>query len=392
MSAPVFLSSRWKYGGPRLEVDELDRHLRLCGVPVWRDVRELGAGGVNEDEVWRAITETCCGLVLYFSDDVPLSWFINSVELRAVRQRRDRDQSFFVTALFDGVDRSAIERLRQETGLDVRAFQGLVLESGRPVGEQLQRFAAQVLDRYLASQEPPFRARVATRDEISFEEEAHVHLNWDGLLGDDETPLDPAGPAELKGAARVLRESLERRSGERELTLTGTAHLSAAFLLGWEFRETTGWKLDCEHPRVPVRTEIVAADAQGWNVTVSPSQNDSDLLVARIGISQDPDEAVRAHRAGEAAARAELVLTPPPGTIRKVSLDGVDLASLGSAVIAAIQAARDQYGVRRTDLYLACPWTFATQLGWMFASLGQLRVLEATPDKTTYYDEALVLP
>jgi hypothetical protein len=392
MASPVFMSSRWGGDAPRPEVAALDRQLRLRGVPVWRDVRELGAGGLNEQEARRALSEVCCGVVLYFTDDLFESWFIGSVELEAIRYRRDRDPDFFVAAVFDGVDRGAVERLQTESGVDVRAFQGLYLDPGQSAPDQLCAFAAGLLGRYLRGGAPPITAKAETRDAIPYSDPALLHLNWDGLLGDDENPLDPAASAQLKAAIRDVREQLEASFSERELVLSGTMHLSAAFLVGWEFRETTGWTLRCQHARTGVETRMAAADAQGWTLPCSESQNDSQLAVIRIGVSQDPAAAVLTRRRDQPPARAQLALTPPDGTASKVSLDEVDSNALAAAVIAQLAQARGRLGISTSELYLACPWTFAVQLGWMFGSVGEVRVYEATADKTTYYDNAIIVP
>ena len=46
--------------------------------------------------------------------------------------------------------------------------------------------------------------------------------------------------------------------------------------------------------------------------------------------------------------------------------------ALAAAVVAAVQQARRERNVERTELYLACPWTLALVLGWHFASLGSV--------------------
>jgi SMODS-associated and fused to various effectors sensor domain len=392
MAAPVFLSSRWRDGSPRAEVDELDRQLRLRGVPIWRDVRELGAGGVNEDAAWRALTEECCGAVLYLSDDLFESWFISSVELKAIRHRLARDRDFFVAVVFDGVDGVTIERLQRESGVDAKAFQGLFLARGRAAVEQLRPFAGDLLHRYLSRCQAPITITVATREAIPLSDEALLHLNWDTLLGGDTTggTVDTGG--ELKRAVADVRARLEARFAKRELILGGRMHLSAAFLIGWEFREPTGWTVLADHRRAAVRTEMVEADEQGWSLVLSPTQNDSEVLVIQVAIAQDPSEAVLTHRGGKPPARAQLAVIPPGGSPSKVSLADTDSNGLGAAVVAAVQEARARFGVCRSDLYLATPWAFAVQLGWMFGSLGEVAVFEATADKTTYYDDPIVLP
>src|SRR5215204_479621 len=127
MAVPIFLSYRWVDGVAPARGEILDREMRLRGVPVWRDVRELGAGGLNEVVAADALRDLSCGCVLYFTEAVLDSWFIKSVELAAVRHRIERDGDFFVTAVFDGVDSEQSEILRREIGVDPGDYQGIVI-------------------------------------------------------------------------------------------------------------------------------------------------------------------------------------------------------------------------------------------------------------------------
>jgi hypothetical protein len=289
-------------------------------------------------------------------------------------------------------DGAAIKRLQRESGIDAKAFQGLFLKPESDAIDQLRPFAREILDRYLSLCEGPVSATVATRDLISRGDEALLHLNWKGLLGDDAAPPAPEATDELKSAISDVRAGLEGRFGVGELALGGRMHLSAAFLIGWEFREPTGWTVLCQHERAPTRTELVAAHEQGWNLNLRSSQNGSNVVVVEVAISQDPAGAVLAHRASAEPARAEFVVLPPEGTPSKTALAETDSNALAAAIVAQIQQARARFGVSRSDLYFACPWTFALQLGWMFGSLGQAAVFEAVADKSTYYDDAIVLP
>lgn len=392
MARPVFLSSAWRAGEPHPNAAGLDAQLRFRGVPIWRDVRDLGAGGANEEVAREAITGLCSGLVLYFNRPVLDSWFISSVELRAVRQRLDRDPDFFVAALFDGTGGDQARELAETVGVDMRAFQGYDLDPEPAPEPQLREFADQLLDRYLSRAENRTRIRVATRDEVAWVDESSLQLNWGGLLGDDDTPPRDGAWGEIRSAVRAVRQGLQRAGDERSLAVSGSIHLSAAFAIGWEFREATGWGIECEHPRAPAATEAINGDPQGWHLRTLSSQNDSDELVVRVGMAKDPADAVRHHRRTTEPRRAEISLLPPDGSAARTAADDIDLNALAAALVGEIQSARSDYGVARTELYLACPWSFALLLGWHFASSGRVRVWEATADKSTYYDDPLSLP
>jgi hypothetical protein len=391
MASPLFLSYGWSNGSPPPVAEELDRMLRLRGVPMWRDLRDLGAGGLNEEVAGAAIRDECCGCILHFTEQVLDSWFIGSVELEAVRHRLDRDEGFFLAAVFDGVGEEQIESLENEAGLNLRAFQGLFLDPDKDTDEQLEVFSGQLLRRYLRDVEigQP-TARVDSWGRIPWSDVAPIQLNWAGE--DGRNGQIPADWEALRRATADLRAALGELTTERLLHVSGNVHLAAAFLIGWEFRETTGWTIEADHPRAGVTVTATRPDPQGWTITPLPSQNDSGLIVVRVCASADCSRAVRTHRAEMDRARLELAVFPPNGEAGRFSADELDLNGLAAAIVASIRTCRERHGVEETELYLASPWTLALTLGWNFASSGALVVHEATADKSTYHPTPLRLP
>jgi hypothetical protein len=384
MASPLFLSYGWRDGAPPEVAEKLDRALRLRGVPMWRDLRDLGAAGLNEEIASATIREECCGCVLHFTERVVDSWFIGSVELEAVRHRLDRDEDFFLTAVFDGVGEEQIASLERDVGLNLRSFQGLFLDSAGDLDEQVDRFSGELLRRYLNTLAPGQAVvRIDTWGQIPWSDPAPIQFNW---MGEDRGQgLLPVEWEALKPAVADLRAALSERDRGRLLRLSGNAHLAAAFLVGWEFRETTGWSIAAEHPRAPVTLIATPPDEQGWTLRTLPAQNESDSIVVRICASADCSRAVRNHRAGMDRARVELAVFPPDG-------EAVDQNGLASAIVDSIRTSRENQGVSVTELYLACPWTLALSLGWNFGSSGSLVVHEATADKSTFHPTPLRLP
>jgi len=68
-------------------------------------------------------------------------------------------------------------------------------------------------------------------------------------------------------------------SDGRVLRIGGCVHLSAAFLVGYTFREPTGWKIEALHRRGTVKIASIAAHDGDWRIVPRPAQNESDELV-----------------------------------------------------------------------------------------------------------------
>jgi hypothetical protein len=391
MASPLFLSYGWREGAPPEVAEKLDRALRLRGVPMWRDLRDLNAGSLNEEIAGTAIREDCCGCVLHCTEDVLDSWFIGNVELEAVRHRLDRDETFFVAVVFDEVSEEQITSLERRTGLNLRSYQGLFLDSVADLDAQIDCFAGELLRRYLTTLSPDEAvAKIDSWGQIPWGDPAPIQLNWTGEDGGQGLLPDEWGA--LKSAIADLRTALLSHSRQRLLHISGNVHLSAAFLIGWEFRETTGWTIAADHPRAPVTLAATPPDEQGWTLRILPSQNDSASIIVRVCASADCSRAVRTHRAEMNRARVELAIFPPDGEAGRFSVKEVDQNGLASAISASIRTSREKYEVNTTELYLACPWTLALSLGWNFASNGPLVVHEATADKGTYHPNPLRIP
>ena len=390
MARPLFLSYRHTDTGPPEEVALLDRELRHRGVPVWRDVRDLFAGGQNETEARSALSEDCSGCVLYFTEEVLDSWFITSVELDEVRRRLERDPDFFIAAIFDGVAGEQSEALGQLTGVDPHDYQGLILPAGEDREACLREFSADLLRRYLTTLPAgELSVRADSWNEIAWSAPEPLQLNWSGV--DAGLGHLPSDWRLLKGALAHLRAALTGHQ-ERRLQIAGNLHLSAAFLLGWEFRETTGWTIAAEHPRAALTTAVAPADPQDFSLVSRPTQNDSEELVVCVCASADCTRSVLRHRSAEHPARAQLTVFPPDARPGRQSLDRVDLMGLAAAILAAVRGLREDLGIGTTHLFLACPWTLALALGWSMASCGALIVHEAHADKSGYHPDPLQLP
>ena len=224
--------------------------LRLRGVPIWRDRREMTFGAYNEDRAREGIEQICSGFAFYYTDAVLESNFILKIELRAMdaRRRRGTPPSFFAGAVLrraGGFEAAAAELARAAGGINLGTALGAHVSS-EDFEADLRCAANAILDAYLQSGlegEPVIR--IETRGEIPNSEDAPLHLCWCPPL-DHDIVRYPEGvwERELLPALADLHKALERADAPRRLRVRGRLHLSAAFVLGWEFRQPSGWSLE----------------------------------------------------------------------------------------------------------------------------------------------------
>lgn len=388
MARPLFLSYAWADEG---EVDQLEMLLRLRGIPVWRDRREMTFGTYNEDRAREGIDSICSGFALYYTDAVLDSDFILKVELPAMdkRRRRGAPPPFFAGAVLrraGGFESAAAELARATGGINLGTALGAHVSS-EDFDADLRRAANAILDAYLESEldgEPAIR--IETRGEVPNSEEVPLHLCWCPLL-DHDIALHPEQlwDRQLLPALADLHEALDRADSPRLLRVRGRLHLSAAFALGWEFRQPSGWSLELEHEFVPANTSIFGVQDHGWRMNIEPGPLDGEeRLLVCLHATQDVAEAMREHRRALPPARATLHVYPPSGEPARDAVDLAQANSLAAGIAEEINRARREHQTTETHLYLACPWPLAALLGWHLSSSGRLVMHEPDVARSSY--------
>lgn len=388
MARPVFISYAW--GEPHeAEADRLDHLLRLRGVPVWRDRRDMGFGGYHGESVRDAIANDCSGFAVYLTEPALASKFIKDVELRAMADRRNRDRSFFHGAVCRTPDvRDWLTRVQETTGIDLGGALAHPWDDGLDDDANLAAAANRIMAEYLARewQEGPAELVVETRNVLPWREDGLLHLGWHPPLAHAMDAHDPSvWGGGILPALRDIRTGLDLHRTSRRLRVRGSLHLSAALALGYEFRKPGPWDLELIDRGGAVWCSDGGSSTppDDWNIVATPNNaSNAGTLAVVVHATHDIGPAFRRHQAASGPARCEIHVSPPSSSNQSISPD--DGNRIAGGIADAVRAARSRYDIERTDIYLACPWTLAALLGWHLASTGPLRSYEATQDRLSY--------
>ena len=390
MASPLFFSYAW---ADAKEADLLDTLLRVRGVPIWRDRRQMTFGTYNQDQARRGIAELCSGFALYNTDAVLASDFILNVELPTMdaRSRAGPPPPFFAGVIqrrqvpFE----QALGELRDAAaGIELGAAFGAPLDAAE-LEAGLRKTANAILAGYLAQelvQGDEVTLRIETRGEVPNSDPSLLHLCWSPPLHHDPE-LHPAEvwPRELLPALADLHTALESAGAPRRLRIAGNMHLSAALALGFEFRQPSGWALEIDHEFVPTATALVEPDAHGWRLNLQPGAPGAEgRLVVCLHATQDVADAMHRHGRDLPPAAATLHIYPPSGRPGRTSVDPASANALAAAIAERINSARREHGTTSTHLYVACPWPLATLLGWHLSSSGHLVMHEPDVERGSY--------
>ena len=363
----------------------------------------MGRGNYMQPQVENAIETECSGFELLCSPRSLKSTFVTDIELPAMERRRASDQAFFASASFLRFSiKTATERLAHTPGAALTATLGKQLREDR-VASDLGEAAEGVLSAYLRTlPQETLRLRIETFDPLPWRDESDLQLAWwpsghDGRIGhrsliDRVLHRRPRGADardawqdDLLPGLHSLKSALVTSAKPRSLRVRGNVILSAGLALGFEFRQPTGWSLELEHAHLPCKTALEEPDDCGWSLNVEdrPPAPDGTLVVC-VSATHDVRSAVQRHRQSSGlTTRAELHVVPPGGPGR-LSLESASANRLAAKIADEIRVQIQRNRTIQTDLYMACPWTFAVLIGWHLAQSGRVVAYELTPDCRSY--------
>lgn len=236
---PVFIS--YKHSQQSL-VEGLDAILRDHGVPIWRDVRDLGPDPL-EQQIRDDLEDSnlSAGLVV-ISRDVTESPVILNLELPGLHDRwREDDEFFVVVVLCPGIDYDEAKRILAEVesvydlsrwymeSLDEEANSGLPPGIIDVVEAVLER-RIQCIHEALAT-DHPFNCSIDTYGPPSHQDELAMSIDWSPHFSDG-FPSQKIWQARLLPALQRTVDNIQKNAPGRSLRFRGRAHLPAAFSLG----------------------------------------------------------------------------------------------------------------------------------------------------------------
>lgn len=306
--------------------EKLEIALRNHGVPVWRDVHDIGPDPLEQQIREDLQDPNLAGGVAIVSRDVTQSPVILKTELPGLHQRwRDDDDFFVVVALCPDVDYDEAEAILSQTespyDLSHWYMESLEIEEEAPNSPSvIGRIINSVLDRLgrnqqTSSQLPslddvidavlerrlqrvhnhlppnsPVECSLDTYSKPSYDIQQAVSIDWSPHF-DDSIPDESLWNKQLLLALRTTIDYLQQETPGRELRFRGRAHLPAVFSLGCCLPETRGistaWmQRDQDANFTPWRLDLNSEDSGLESNLEAIDRTASDLAVL-VNITDD---------------------------------------------------------------------------------------------------------
>jgi len=266
----VFIS--YKHSQQNL-AEKLEIALRNHGIPVWRDVHDVGPDPLEQQIREDLQDSNLAGGIAIISSDVTQSPVILKTELPELHKRwRSDDEFFVVVVLAPGVDYDEAESIlsKAESPYDLSHWymESLDVEEtssssaiGRIINSILDRLGQNqktssqlppvdavvdaVLERRLQcihnhlSSNSPVECSLDTYGKPSHDIQLAVSIDWSPHF-DDGIPDRSIWADQLLPALRTTTDYLQQETPGREIRFRGRAHLPAVFSLGYCLPETRG--------------------------------------------------------------------------------------------------------------------------------------------------------
>ncbi len=357
------------------------RTLMIHGIKTWQDINSLGSG-LTEAEIRRAIQEECVGLIFYSTDDSLKATMIRDVELKVAEERFLKDKNFHIVPIFrSGIDESN-NALNGCLKTKISDFNGAIVKDNDLV-TAAQRAASLVLK----------NLSFPTKDFLSVGLVSYQKNSDDVALDLDFTPyfveslpLEKTWNSEFLPAIISLKESLLSKRNTK-LRLFSRAHLSFGFMLGYIFRDRTGFVIEAEQINKPNReiwSNQAKEDSNPLKIECTQVTNfDAKDIVVNLNITSNDNNSFTNY-VQKSGLRYRALIEAKPSFYPFLISNGQAIA-VARELTNKIKEAHGTYNTNVVHLFAAVPFGLAIMIGHQLNACGRIQCYEFDKTKREYY-------
>lgn len=378
----LFLSH---YSQHSAEVEQLATELRIRGVVPWVDKDGgLRVGDDSAQEARRAIREDCFGLALYATGDAFERPFIRDVEIDEAKNVKQVAHDFLLFAIPRKISFQQLASSSMTSfGIDLSPYHTHSITDDADLQAQFSKVAADIVGRVLHKAKP----RVQRALSLQFSTRELMPLDRADVLCLDAVALLSQNPGDEEAWRRVLqglsdvKRIIAGRCGRPRLVVSGSKHLSAAFMFGRVFspfnmdvRQTRSSYWSCDGP---VPDEAVFSSSFEERLDGS-----SGLIVEVVGrhknVSAGVDDYLRRSASGQPAGRLRLRPRGEPLDIDAASCRAMVTQTYEEIERAVARMSRHGQLPEEIHLFVAAPQSFMMLLGREFRGMPPVVLYEWT--------------
>jgi hypothetical protein len=366
----------------------------LHGIPTWQDIGDLDTGP-TEAQVRAVLADPAtANAILWITQDVAGSAFIQKVEAPLVLSRSEADDSFFVVPVAaGGLDfAGAATALGPQAAFHHLQSWNLVLADTDPIDCTFAaKLAFKILRRRLHEihrrlpPDQPLKLRLSTRDPELYSPGTALVLNWHAHFTNREA-ASAVWEQRLYPALQNIGTAICQEVPGRSFEASGKLSLVAALVLGVVF-------LAPRNLRISWRQALPGQPDQLWSLhsNRTPSQLkattthhdvNSTALAVLVAVARRRSEVrddFTASQASLPAFRAVLDLAKLDGTRYDLANPAEALDAAHAVADEIIKAKSNLGGIRAIHLFLAVPAGLAMLIGQLLNGLPEVQLYEHVP-------------
>lgn len=365
MTSPqVFVS----YGQKSKErTAELAVETRGRGLRTWQDISHIRRGLKFESEI-RAGMEASDGCLVHVTEHALRSRWLRRLEIPLAVQTRST-RPYRLIPVFEGVEDFEQARVITEKafGVNLAEYSGCLI----PSDGDLVPASRDIVKSFYPKEGDTDTIRRSLR--IGFHTRAYtpgdhdLDLDWTDLL-------DRPGVAEeswqrmwrgLLDVNKILRDW----SPCRRITLSGLAHLSAAFAFGMAFPVVSRYEIGVQQgPELWAQT---GTGDHGFIISTDWGDVEGEVVTVEVSAAREIHQDVTGYLTGTGIQpRVRLLVRPRNAAPSRTSLSGNSAWACAADVGEAVNRLRAEVRPRRIMIFLAAPMAFAVFLGTQVNAAG----------------------
>jgi hypothetical protein len=247
----------------------LRKQLQARGAGGWKDTEDLRLGVDAEHEIRIAIRHRTGGFIWWGTRVALKSDVINRVELPEALARSQRESGYPLVPVFVDLsptrDIAAIDSaLTEEHSASLSARNGLVRSKQESQAHLIEKLAV----RYVADAIRGLKDGAITAMITAFRASEGDHdltLDWRHLFDPASRTFAPGGFALVRDALARLRDALQVRSRNPVVQLELDLPLPLALFVGYEWRLTSGIRLEVHQPREQEVEIVRVGEKSQWS-------------------------------------------------------------------------------------------------------------------------------
>lgn len=368
---------------------ELIPILKALGIDVWEYQSSIAPGNGFTKQIEEKISSQADAAAFIITQNTLESDFIIEFEIPFSIDRKKRDRNFSLFFILFQEDYSILKQVHSEISY-LQAIQMTQLEF-----EEILAKGGDLLSKILENRgditKKEITIRAYDRETTTALEGAILNCNWSDILGTGEVLTE--NWLRLQKIIRKIKDVLIKFTGLQVINLEGRLRYTSSFILGYEFRQPTGYKFIIPYNEDIWETpkELIMKN-EHLNILEPSISEPSKQLILDISLSHPNIRAIEKYLKiypNQLLRRNETKVTIEPleGPSRSSVDTGKTAENISLQIYEKMLTFYRKYSCKNVHMFFNGPFPIALFLGWLWNKGPEVHLYEFDGRTQTYFKE-----